>query len=69
MAELDSEEFYRRIREEGISACGFGPVMVMVEACRELFGAKYGKLLKYMTSGEVSGDFDQVVGYASVAVY
>jgi MEMO1 family protein len=66
---LDSEEFFRRIRAEGISACGYGPIVVMVGACRELFGAKRGELLNYMTSGDVSGDFDQVVGYAAVAVF
>lgn len=69
LAKLDSEEFYRRVREEGISACGYGPIIVMTEACRVLFGAKNGKLLKYMTSGDVSGDFSQVVGYAAVAVF
>ncbi|ADN35532.1 protein of unknown function DUF52 [Methanolacinia petrolearia DSM 11571] len=67
--DLDSEEFFRRIREEGVSACGYGPIAVMVEACRELFGAKKSELLKYMTSGDVSGDFSQVVGYAAVAVF
>jgi len=69
LSKLDSEEFFRRIREEGVSACGYGPVTVMVEACRALFGAKRGELLKYMTSGDISGDFDQVVGYAAVAVF
>lgn len=66
---LDSEEFFRRIREEGITACGYGPIAVMIEVCRELFGAERGELLKYMTSGDISGDLDQVVGYAAVAVF
>lgn len=67
--DLNSEDFFRRIREEGISACGYGPIIVMIEVCRDLFAAEKGALLKYMTSGDVSGDFDQVVGYASVAVF
>ena len=66
---LDTREFFRRIHEEGISACGYGPTAVMIEVCRELFGAERGKLLKYMTSGDISGDYGQVVGYASVAVF
>ncbi|MBN1431237.1 MAG: AmmeMemoRadiSam system protein B [Methanomicrobiaceae archaeon] len=66
---LDSEEFFRIIKEEGISACGYGPITVMIDICRELFGAEKGEMLKYMTSGDVSGDFDQVVGYAAIAVF
>lgn len=65
---LDTGEFYKRISGSGISACGFGPIITMAEACRGLFGATEGRLLKYMTSGDVSGDFDQVVGYAAIAV-
>lgn len=67
--ELDSDEFFRRVYEEGISACGYGPITAMIEICRELFCAEKGDLLNYMTSGDVSGDFDQVVGYAAIAVY
>ena len=69
LLELDSEEFFRRIKEEGISACGYGPIVVMVEACRELFGAGKGELMNYMTSGDISGDLDQVVGYAAIAFF
>ena len=31
-------------------------------------GATKGELVAYATSGEVSGDFEQVVGYAGVLV-
>jgi AmmeMemoRadiSam system protein B len=30
--------------------------------------AKEAKLVKYMTSGEVSGDYDYVVGYAGIMI-
>jgi hypothetical protein len=30
-------------------------------------GAKAGQLLAYATSGDVSGDYSQVVGYAATA--
>jgi AmmeMemoRadiSam system protein B len=64
---LDSSEFYRRIEERNISACGYGPIAVMVAACRML-GATAGKLIRYTTSGEITGDRREVVGYAAIAV-
>ncbi len=64
---LDVEEFYRRIWEEGVSACGYGPIASMVTACRAS-GAMKGRLVRYGTSAEVSGDYSQVVGYAAIAV-
>jgi AmmeMemoRadiSam system protein B len=64
---LDIPEFYRRIEERGVSACGYGPIAAMCLACRGL-GASRGELVRYATSGDVTGDRDQVVGYAAVAV-
>lgn len=64
---LDTKEFYRRIEERGVTACGFGPIAAMVAACGKL-GAKTGKLIRYATSGEVTGDRREVVGYAAIAV-
>jgi hypothetical protein len=39
----------------------------MVTACGKL-GAKTAQLLRYATSGEVTGDRREVVGYAAIAV-
>ncbi len=64
---LDTKEFYRRIAERRITACGFGPITAMVTACTGL-GAKAAELIRYATSGETTGDYHQVVGYASIAV-
>jgi AmmeMemoRadiSam system protein B len=64
---LDTEEFYRRIRQRNVSACGYGPIAAMVEACRTM-GATNGQLLRYTTSGEITGDHLEVVGYAAIAV-
>jgi MEMO1 family protein len=47
--------------------CGFGPAVAMLTAARQL-GAKSAELVKYATSGDVSGDRDMVVGYAGIAV-
>ncbi|MBP8717883.1 MAG: AmmeMemoRadiSam system protein B, partial [Candidatus Atribacteria bacterium] len=49
----------------GASICGPGPISVVIEVCKKLGIAK-GQLLTYATSGDVSGIYDQVVGYASI---
>ena len=67
LATLDTQEFYRRIAERRVTACGYGPITAMVTACAQL-GAKAGKLIRYATSGDVTGDTKEVVGYASIAV-
>jgi len=64
---LDLPEFYRRLRETGASVCGYGPIAVMCSVCRRR-GASKGLLLRYATSGNVTRDYDQVVGYAAIAV-
>jgi AmmeMemoRadiSam system protein B len=64
---LDIPAFYRRIEELSVSACGYGPIAAMCLACRGL-GATRAELIRYATSGDVTGDTDQVVGYAAIAV-
>lgn len=64
---LDTREFYRRIEERQVSACGYGPIAAMVSACSHL-GATTAKLIRYATSGDITGDHKQVVGYAAIAV-
>ena len=62
---LDVDEFYKILYERKVTACGFGAIASIMTACKEL-GATQGKLLKYATSGDVSGDKSSVVGYASI---
>ena len=62
---LDVDEFYKILYERHVTACGFGAIASTMIACKEL-GATEGKLLKYATSGDVSGDKSSVVGYASI---
>ncbi|MDD1673848.1 MAG: AmmeMemoRadiSam system protein B [Methanomicrobiales archaeon] len=64
---LDVDEFYRRIEAEGVSACGYGPISSVALAAKAK-GAREGRLLEYRTSGEITGEFDQVVGYGAIAV-
>jgi AmmeMemoRadiSam system protein B len=68
MKALDQEGLYEVCREERISMCGLGPATAMLTAMKEL-GAQHGELIRYATSGDVSGDRDAVVGYAGMVFY
>jgi AmmeMemoRadiSam system protein B len=64
---LDPRGLYDIVRRENISMCGYGPTVAMLTAALRL-GAQKAELIKYATSGDVSGDRDHVVGYAAVAI-
>lgn len=66
ISELDVKQHYLTIQRMNISACGYGPIAAVITAVKAL-GARSGRLLKYATSGDTSGDFTSVVGYASIA--
>ena len=66
MLALDPEGLYRTVRKERISMCGVLPATVVLFAARRL-GATSARLIRYATSGDVSREFDQVVGYAGLA--
>jgi len=55
------------IEKNNISMCGYAPTAIMLEASIEL-GAKTAELVKYQTSGDASGDYSSVVGYAGVII-
>jgi AmmeMemoRadiSam system protein B len=57
----------RTLDTHGAEACGGGPVMAVMLAAQGL-GANRAVLLKYMNSGDVTGDHSSVVGYAAVAL-
>ena len=64
---LDARGLYDTVMNEQISMCGFGPAVAMITAARRL-GATSAELVRYATSGDISGDRDLVVGYAGVVV-
>ena len=64
---LDPRGLFDVVTQQDISMCGYGPAVVMLTAARGL-GAKSAELVKYATSGDISGDRDMVVGYAGVVV-
>ena len=64
---MDARGLWEVVMNEDISMCGFGPTIVMLTAAK-LLGATSAKLVKYATSGDVSGDYESVVGYAGITV-
>jgi AmmeMemoRadiSam system protein B len=64
---MDARGLWEVVMNEDISMCGFGPTVTMLTAAK-LLGATSATLVKYATSGEVSGDFEAVVGYAGIIV-
>jgi len=65
MLALDEDELTRRYRNLRISMCAHGPVVTLIAAAKEL-GVTGAELVKYQTSGDATGDYDAVVGYAGV---
>lgn len=65
---LDARALYAVVTQQNISMCGLGPAVAMLTAAKRL-GAKAAELVKYATSGDVSGDRGLVVGYAGVVVW
>ena len=64
---LDARGLWEVVMNEDITMCGFGPTIVMLTAAK-LLGATSATLVKYATSGDVSGDYESVVGYAGIIV-
>jgi len=64
---LDEDLLLREIHTYHITMCGYAPAVIMLTAAKEL-GAKEAELVKYTTSGEITGDYHDVVGYAGIIV-
>ena len=63
---MDEKRFYSIIEKQNVTACGYGPIAALITAAKGL-GAKEAKLLCYKTSGDTTGDYSNVVGYAAVS--
>ena len=64
---LDARGLYDVVTQQNVTMCGFGPAVAMLTAARKL-GAKSAELVRYATSGDISGDRNMVVGYAGIVV-
>jgi hypothetical protein len=64
---VDPRGLYDTVTKRRISMCGFVPTTVVLCAC-EALGVEKGTLVRYATSGDVSGDYSSVVGYAAISL-
>jgi MEMO1 family protein len=64
---LDPRGLYDTVRAEGITMCGYAATTAMLVAMRDL-GAESAELVRYATSGDITGEHDEVVGYAGLIV-
>ena len=64
---LDPEGLLTTCGQYHISMCGVVPTAIAIQACKKL-GAKKATLVQHATSGDVSGDYDAVVGYAAFMI-
>jgi len=65
--DLDPKGLFDVVRREDISMCGFQPTSSVLVAAKDL-GAKKAELIKYATSGDQTGDYREVVGYAGIRI-
>lgn len=66
--ELDSAGLYECIHRYNISMCGYAPTIAVIEAARQL-GATGAELIRHTHSGEITGEFSSVVGYAGIVIH
>jgi len=64
---LEPEKLYHTVIDNNISMCGVLPVTITLLTAK-ILGATSTKLIGYTDSGYVSGDTDQVVGYAGLSI-
>jgi AmmeMemoRadiSam system protein B len=65
---LDPRGLFDTVRNEQISMCGYGAAVAMLTALRRT-SAAHAELVRYATSGEINGDFREVVGYTGMIFY
>lgn len=65
--QLDPQGLYETVHDQRISMCGVVPVTVALIAAK-ILGATSARIVRYTDSGEISGDTDQVVGYAGIVI-
>ena len=65
--ELNEDELLKRVAEYHITMCGYAPTVSLLSACKEL-GAGQAELVRYQTSGDITGDYRSVVGYAGIII-
>jgi len=65
---LDEAKLQNVVKSYDMSMCGYGPVSATIFAAKKI-DVKNSKLLCYATSGDITDDLSQVVGYASLVMF
>ena len=65
---LNSEGVYKKVRENNISVCGYGPIMSLIEYSKLISENPQTKILKIGHSGDIIPS-DEVVDYVSMLFY
>ena len=65
---FDSEGFYNFVLKKRATICGAAPIIVGIEACKAMKAReiKRCRLLQYYASGDITGDFENCVGYGAL---
>ena len=64
VTDLDAKRFYDTVENQNITACGYAPITALITYAVGVNSK--AKLLGYHNSGDVTGDYSSVVGYAAV---
>ncbi|MDR4508502.1 MAG: AmmeMemoRadiSam system protein B [Candidatus Brocadiaceae bacterium] len=64
---LNENNLYEKVHEMHITMCGIYPAVTMLTCSKER-GAKNAELVRYETSGDITGDYNHVVGYAGIMI-
>ena len=64
IGEMNEFKLFEEVVQYNITMCGYGPVMTTISLSKRC-GKTDAEILAYGTSGDVTGDFTSVVGYAS----
>ena len=64
ISEMNEFKLFEEVVQYNITMCGYGPVMATMSLSKRC-GKSNSEILAYATSGDVTGDFTSVVGYAS----
>ena len=65
--DLNEDELLERVEQLNITMCGYAPTVSLISAAKEI-GATKAELVQYQTSGDTSGDYSSVVGYAGIII-
>ena len=66
VTDMDAKRFYETVETRNITACGYAPITALITYAKGV-NAKEADLLSYHNSGDTTGDYSSVVGYAAVS--